>query len=112
MLSAWDFGEVECEMMRQANKAFIVEVGLAGNIIQCNFTKFGDLATKGTWFHNLWEFVCHLNEIIKFNFKFQVQLARLGDIPIMKMFAKDSLHLHFEHSPEVNGSLPVQPGTL
>ena len=53
MLSTWGLEETEGEMMRQAYGAFIVEVGLQDNVLQCNFTKFGDLATKGRWFHNL-----------------------------------------------------------
>jgi len=78
--------------MRQAyNKAFIVEVRLAGNVVQCNFTKFGCLATKGTWFHNLWEFVFHLKVSLELDPKFHVKPAQVGDIPITEIFVSLAL---------------------
>jgi len=88
----WGFEEAEGEMMRQAYEAFVVEVGLQGNILQRNFTKFSGLATKGTWFHNVWEFVFHLKVTIKTDPRFHVQLVRvLEDVPIMERFANLSL---------------------
>ena len=77
--------------MRQAYTAFIMEVGLAGDILQCNFTKFSDLAMEGTWFYNLWEFVFHLKVTINIDPKCHVQPARAEDIPIMERFANLSL---------------------
>jgi len=84
MLSTWEFEEIEGEMMRQVYKAFIVEVGLKGDVLQHNFKIFGELATKGTWFHNLWEFICQLKVTIEIYSKAHLQPARAGDSPIME----------------------------
>ena len=51
-------------MMWQVYEAFLVEVGIGGNMFNRDFTKYGGLATDGTWFKNLWEFAHHLNNSI------------------------------------------------
>jgi len=87
----WGFEEAEGETTRPACAAFIVEVGVARDVLQQNFTKLGDLATKGNWFHNLWEFVCYLKYSIEIDPKLHVQPAHVRDIPIMEQFSYLSL---------------------
>ena len=45
--------------MVHAYKAFMIEVGLYGNIFSYNYDDLGCLATVGTWFKNFWEFASH-----------------------------------------------------
>jgi len=56
MITCWGLKHTAASMMKQAYEAFLVEVGLSGNVLTRNFVLLGGLAAKGTWFHNLWEF--------------------------------------------------------
>ena len=89
--STCGFHETEGEMMRQAYEAFIVEVGLQGNILQRNFTLLGGLATKCTWFHNLWEFIFWSKVMIELDQTFHLQPARRGDALLMEKFCSLTL---------------------
>ena len=48
------FVEAVGEMVLQAYEAFLIEVGLYGDVLTRDFTKFGCLVTDLTWFQNLW----------------------------------------------------------
>ena len=83
---SWGFEEAECEMMRQAYEAFLIEVGLSGDVFQRNFAKLGILSTPGTWFSNLWELASHLGVSISTDPKYHLKPARIGDELIIERF--------------------------
>jgi len=56
----WGFESASAQLMVHAYEAFMVEVGLYGNILSTSFDVAGCLATDGTWFKNLWEFASYL----------------------------------------------------
>ena len=42
--------------MVQAYEAMLIEMGIYGNIFECDFDTYGCLTTDGTWWKNFWEF--------------------------------------------------------
>ena len=46
--------------MMQAFEAFMIEVGLYGDVMQHSYSKYGCLSEDGTWFKNLREFLHEL----------------------------------------------------
>ena len=56
----WGFEGASGQLMVHAYKAFIIEVGLYGNIFSYDYDDLGCLATNGTWFKNFWKSALHL----------------------------------------------------
>ena len=56
ILCNWGLESTSGTMMMHAYEAFMMEVGLYGNVLSQDFSAAGSLATDGTWFKNLWEF--------------------------------------------------------
>ena len=60
MQSVWGFDCAAGHMMMQAYEAFLIEVGLYGDTMQHSYKQYRGLATDGTWFKNLWQFLDEL----------------------------------------------------
>ena len=56
----WGFNSAAGNMLQQAYEAFLIEVGLYGDVFTRDFKDWGILATDGTWFKNFWEFASYL----------------------------------------------------
>ncbi len=82
----WGFDGPAAELMTFAYKAFMLEVGLYGNIFSLSFKSYGCLATKGTWFHNFWELGDHLKVKVELNAKYHLQPVRGGEKSLMATF--------------------------
>ena len=54
----WDGNDSTSKMAGTTYKAFMVEVGMYGNILSRSIEKFNVLSTKHMWYYNLWE-LCH-----------------------------------------------------
>jgi len=76
------------QMLMQAYEAFLVDVGLHGNIFGYSFARFGCLATDGTWFKNFWEYASHLKIDITLHEKYLLHPSRAGDCSLMLAFDK------------------------
>ena len=72
----WGFGGATGQMMTQAYEAFLVEVGLYGDVFTRDFKRYGMLATDGTWFKNLWELADHLKVSITMDSRYLIQPER------------------------------------
>ena len=72
MQSHLKFEEAVGEMMLQAYEAFLIEVGLYGDVLTRDFDKFGSLVTDLTWFQNLWEYSSHLKVSITLSDEFHL----------------------------------------
>ena len=72
----WGFGGATGQMMTQAYEAFLVEVGLYGDVFTRDFKRYGMLATDGTWFKNLWELADHLKVSITMDSRYHIQPER------------------------------------
>ena len=75
-------------MMAQAYEAFIIEVGLYGDIFTYDFDRYGVLATDGTWFKKFWELADHLKVTVALDSQFHVQPERQGDTAIMDLLMR------------------------
>jgi len=51
----WGFTGGHYDLMQFAFEAFLIEIGLYGDVFQVVFSDFGILATSGTWFKFFWE---------------------------------------------------------
>ena len=71
--------------------AFLVEMGIEGNVFNQDFKKYGCLATHGTWFKNLWEFAHYSKKSIVLDKKHHLQPSRAGDCPVMELFIQANL---------------------
>ena len=73
-------------MLTQAYEAFLIEVGLYGNILTLDYTKFGILASDLTWFKSLWEFSDYLKVSVVLGGKYHIQPVRRDDQALMFLF--------------------------
>ena len=79
-------------MMQQVYEAlFLVEVGVGDYVLNQCFKKYGCLATKGTWFHNLWELFHYLKISTILAEKHCLKPAQIGNCPIMECFIQTDL---------------------
>ena len=92
MITLWGLKHATVSIIEQAYKAFLVEVGLSGNVLTRNFALLGGLAKKGTWFHTLWEFCHHLKLTMDLNPSFHIQFERTRDATIMDKFIQTGIH--------------------
>ena len=63
-----------------------MEVGLFGNILAQDYNQYGCLATNGTWFANLWEYLTKYGVTIELDKQYHFQPVRAGDRSLMAMF--------------------------
>jgi len=92
MIMCWGLKHAVASMMEQAYKAFLVKVGLSGNVLTRNFALLGGLATKGTWFHHLWEFCHHLKLTLDLDSSFHIQFERIRNATFMEKFVQTGIH--------------------
>ena len=59
-------------MLTQAYEAFLMEVGLHGNILTLDYTKFGVLASDLTWFKSLWKVLDYLEVAVVLDGKYHI----------------------------------------
>ena len=74
--------------MVHAYEAFMIEVGLYGNIFFYNYDDFGCLATNGTWFKNFWEFASHLKINIELAEEYHYDQVREGDSLFLQLLIR------------------------
>ena len=72
--------------MVHAYEAFMVEVGLYGNILSLDYSMVSCLAEDGTWFKNFWEFASHLDVQVELSEEYHIQPVRENDRSWMEMF--------------------------
>ena len=82
----WGFADAIGSLMTHAYEAFLIEVGLYGNIFSLNFKVLGILATDGTWFKHFWLLSWYLNIRVGLHKKYHLQPVREGDMSIMTTF--------------------------
>ena len=92
LLTCWGLKHAAASIMDQAHEAFLVEVNLSGNVLTRNLALLQGLASKGTWFHNLWEFCYHLKLTVDLDPSFHIQFEQIGDATIMDKFIQMGIH--------------------
>jgi hypothetical protein len=65
---------------------FLVKVGLCGSPLDWSYDNYGNLATKATWFQNLWIFVQRFKAVLAFCSKDRVQGLQENGRPLMLEF--------------------------
>ena len=84
--------------MQFAFEAFLVEIGLYGNVFQMAFADFGLLATSSTWFQLFWELGDYLDIKVSLHASYHIQPVRESDRALMEEFA----HAGFAHKDLVS----------
>ena len=87
--SHWGFEGATSDAMQFAYEAFLVEIGLYGNVFSHAFEKYKILATNGTWFKNFWELGDHLGITLDLRKDFHLQPVRQNDRAIMEVLSTD-----------------------
>ena len=82
------FKDAAGQMMMQAYKAFLMEVGIYRNGLAKDFETYGILATEWTWFKSLWQYTSHLKVLVELSSEYQVQPIREGDRSLMEEFTQ------------------------
>ena len=82
------FDDAAGQMMQQAYEAFLMEVGLYGDVLSLDFEAYGDLATELTWFKCVWEYAHILRVGINLGDDFQIQPVRRGDLSLVESFCR------------------------
>lgn len=72
-------------------EAFLMEVGLDGNVLTRSYDKLQHLATH-SWFKILWQYCCKYDLSVTFAPRFNLHPIREGDIALMEIF------LQYEYS--------------
>jgi len=80
-------------MMFQTYEAFMVEIGVGGNILTQDFVQLGGLASQGIWFHNLWDFFHHPKLTIDIDVAFHIKHEWVGDATIIDRFIQLEIHV-------------------
>jgi len=86
--TTWGFESAVSKLMMHAYEAFMVEVGLYGNIFSYDYDSLGCLATDGTWFKNFWEFASHLDINIELSGEFHIEPVREGDSSFLQLLLR------------------------
>ena len=85
--------------------AFMAGVGIYGNIFSISWEEFNVLATKHTWYYNLWE-LCHiLDVVLEVDVKHHIKPVRQGDRSIVDVTIEkgytgkplESVHVVWKH---------------
>ena len=83
-------------MVASTYEAFMVEVGMYGNIFSRVWKKFNVLVTKHTWYYNLWELCHRLGVELEGDEKYHNKPVRQGDrliiyVAIEKEYREETL---------------------
>ena len=57
----WGFADVDSRFLMMGYELFMVEIGLYGNTMDHVYKAYSILATKYTWYKNVWELVHYFN---------------------------------------------------
>ena len=69
----WGFEDTVNSMLLQAHEAFLVELGLGGNISTRDCNKLGCLEIDGTWSINFWEYTHLLRILVVIHTKYHLK---------------------------------------
>jgi hypothetical protein len=74
LLGNWSFfGQAHSNALVMAYNNFLVKVGIYGSPLDWSYDDCGNLATKATWFQNLWILVQRFDMVLTFGSKDRVQ---------------------------------------
>ena len=90
----WGFTGGHCNLMQFAFEAFLIKIGLYGDVFQEAFSDFGILATSGTWFKNFWELGNYLDIKVSLHASYHIQPVREGDRSLRR---EEFAHAGFAH---------------
>ena len=82
MQNVWGFDCAAGNMMIQAYEAFLIEVGLYGEIMQHSYQKYSGLSTDGMWFKNMWQFLDKLGITLEKTSELQLLPVREGNFSL------------------------------
>ena len=75
----WDRNDSTSNITGAIYEAFMVEVGMYGNMFSISWEEFKILATKHTWYYNLWELCHRLDVELEVDGKHHIKPVRQGD---------------------------------
>jgi hypothetical protein len=67
-------------------KSFLMEIGLYGNPLGYNHTRFSALAMDGAWIKNVWELLNDFHVTAEFGGEYQLSPVRAGDCSLLELF--------------------------
>jgi len=88
MQTTWGFDCASGKLMIHAYEAFMIEVGLYGNIFSYDYDALGCLATDGTWFKNFWEYASHLKVNVELSGDYHYDQVRAGDSSFLQLLIR------------------------
>ena len=80
------FESASAILMSHAYEAFQMEVGLFGDILAQDYIRYGCLATNGTWFANLWEYLSKYGVTLELDEQYHFKPVRVRDGSLMALF--------------------------
>jgi hypothetical protein len=87
LLDNWGLrGRAQSDALAMAYENFLVEYGLYGSPLNWNYKDYGHLATKDTWFRNLWELMDEFDASLTMQDVDQLLGAREDDGPLTAEF--------------------------
>ena len=81
----WDGKDATSNMTGTTYEAFMIEVGVYGNMFALDWSKYKCLATEHTWYYNLWELCHRLGVTIELEKKQYMGPVREGDKSIIQI---------------------------
>ena len=84
--SNWGFGAPHSNALMIGYESLIIEIGLYGNTMGCEYRIHSILATDNIWFKNVWELVSFFNVCLRFNEDFQLKPIQQGDSSLISKF--------------------------
>jgi hypothetical protein len=51
----WGFNDAASVSLFMGYESFLMDLGMYGNLLSCNYQRFSGLVTDNTWFKNIWE---------------------------------------------------------
>ncbi len=72
--------------MVHAYESFQMKVGLFGDILLSSYSQYSCLATKGTWFENLCEYLSEIGMSLELYDKHHFKPVRIGDKSLIDLF--------------------------
>ena len=83
----WGFcGQSQSDAMTMAFESFVLDMGLYGTPFKWKYADYGSLATRDTWFQNLWKLADEFMVQIEFGEADTIHGIRDGDRSLMSEF--------------------------
>jgi hypothetical protein len=82
------FDDATSRSVLMGYKSFLMEIGMYGNTLAYDYTRFSGLATNNTWFKNVWELMHDFRVKAAFSNEFQLHPIRVGDASLMDLFSR------------------------